>query len=450
MRNYRKNVVFSIRLAYTKEKGLGDSKMLIMFKVKNYTSFKDEAILDLRAASYKQHTSHLLEANDGTKLVKTAAIYGANASGKSNFISAMFLFERYILEQFITNNKNEEYDFSENNLETKLEPFQLVEDLNEASEFDIIFTHNGKKMQYGFECTSNEVLKEWYYIDDKKVFERENFNVTFGRNYNKYIKSFTKVPKARLYMSVLEYFLENEAREVLLDDFINFFTNEYDVFLEVFFEASVKSIAGLVRLNERLVEDEKFRKKVERYLNKIDVGIRGLDIQMKTVVDEKTGKEKEKKIVKTIHDVYDEKGNITGQKFFELPQESTGTMRFLSYIQDVIEMTEKGGVFIVDEISARLHPLLTKLIVDIFQDSTNTKAQFIFTTHDISLLNKEQFRRDEVVFVDKNNRGESSLYSLSDLKVRDDATFNKDYIQGKYGAIPIFNYDEILGGGDIE
>ena len=119
---------------------------------------------------------------------------------------------------------------------------------------------------------------------------------------------------------------------------------------------------------------------------------------------------------------------------------------FLAYIQNIIEMISNGGVFIVDEMSARLHPLLTKLIVDIFCSSQNKKAQLIFTTHDISLLNNNQFRRDEVVFIDKNERGESSLYALSDLKVREDATFNKDYLQGKYGAIPIFNYDDIMGG----
>ena len=94
--------------------------------------------------------------------------------------------------------------------------------------------------------------------------------------------------------------------------------------------------------------------------------------------------------------------------------------------------------------SARLHPLLTKLIVDIFCSNHNKQAQLIFTTHDISLLNSNQFRRDEIVFVDKNERGESKLYALSDLKVHEDAAFNKDYLQGKYGAIPIFNYDEIM------
>ncbi len=93
-------------------------------------------------------------------------------------------------------------------------------------------------------------------------------------------------------------------------------------------------------------------------------------------------------------------------------------------------MISKGGVFIVDEMSARLHPLLSKLIVDIFGSSHNKQAQLIFT----------------IAFIDKNERGESVLYALSDLKVREDATFSKDYLQGKYGAIPVFNYDEIIGG----
>ena len=109
-------------------------------------------------------------------------------------------------------------------------------------------------------------------------------------------------------------------------------------------------------------------------------------------------------------------------------------------------MVDNGGVFIIDELTARLHPLLTKLIIDIVQSSSNSNAQFIFTTHDTSILNKNQFRRDEVVFIEKNNREESSMFALSDLKVREDASFSKDYLQAKYGAIPIINYDAIFGG----
>jgi hypothetical protein len=155
-------------------------------------------------------------------------------------------------------------------------------------------------------------------------------------------------------------------------------------------------------------------------------------------------------VVKTIHNVYDANNNIIGEKSFKIQQESTGTLRFIAYIQNIINMVDDGGVFIIDELTARLHPLLTKLIVDIIQSSSNTKAQFIFTTHDISILNKSQFRRDEIAFVEKNNQEESSLFTLSDLKVREDASFSKDYLQGKYGAIQVINYDAIFGGGKYE
>ena len=241
---------------------------------------------------------------------------------------------------------------------------------------------------------------------------------------------YKKLPVERLYIAVLEYFLDKEAKKVVLDDFISFFSKEYNVFTEILFESTVKGLVGMVGLSKKLVSNKTYRKKVEHYLRLIDVGIKRLDVQTETIFDEHTGKKKKEKIVRTVHNIYDEAGNIVGEKLFDLRQESTGTLRFLIYIQNIIEMISNGGVF----------------IVDIFCSSQNKKAQLIFTTHDISLLNNNQFRRDEIVFVDKNEHGESNLYALSDLKVREDATFNKDYLQGKYGAIPIFNYDEIMGG----
>ena len=215
-----------------------------------------------------------------------------------------------------------------------------------------------------------------------------------------------------------------------------------------FFESTVKGVAGIVGYSPRIISNRKFREKVELYLRAIAIGIKRLDIQTETTTNERTGKKKKTKVIRTVHDVYDEAGNVVGEQTFDLPQESSGTLRFFAFIQNVIEMTSHGGVFIVDELSARLHPLLTKMIVDIFSSKENTKAQLIFTTHDVSLLNKDQFRRDEVVFIDKDNRGESKLYALSDLRVREDASFSKDYLQGKYGAIPIFNF-EIMNGGDL-
>lgn len=420
--------------------------MLLMFKVKNYTSFKNEAILDMRATAYVQHPSHVIRINDKLSLLKTTALYGANASGKSNFISAMFFFKQYIFSQFITKKENEDLGSAASGMKMILEPFALSDDINNASEFDIIFLHNDKQIQYGFECTPKEVLNEWLFIDDKKVFERTGTDLSFGVKYQKILGAYKKLPAERLYISVLEYFLDEKAKKVVLDDFISFFTKEYNVFTEILFESTVKGLAGIVGLSKKLVRNKTYRKKVEHYLRLVDVGIKRLDVQTETIFDEHTGKKKREEVVRTVHDIYDDAGNIAGEKLFDLHQESTGTLRFLAYIQNIIEMISSGGVFIVDEMSARLHPLLTKLIVDIFCSTQNEKAQLIFTTHDISLLNNNQFRRDEVVFIDKNERGESSLYALSDLKVREDATFSKDYLQGKYGAIPVFQYDDIIGG----
>ena len=417
-----------------------------MFKVRNYTSFKEESILDMRATSYVQHPSHVIHVDDRLSLLKTTALYGANASGKSNLISAMFFFEQYIFSQFINKNGNEDFETEEAGIKMKLEPFSLSDSVNEASEFDIIFLHHGKQIQYGFECTSKEVLNEWLFINDKKAFERNGTELSFGSKYQKMLGAYKKLPAERLYIAVLEYFLDEEAKEEVLGDFISFFSKEYNVYSEILFESTVKGLAGMIGLSRKLVRNQSYRKKVEQYLRLINVGIKRLDVQTETIFDERTGKKKREKVVRTVHDIYDKDGNPVGEKLFSLRQESTGTLRFLAYIQNIIEMISNGGVFIVDEMSARLHPLLTKLIVDIFCSEQNEKAQLIFTTHDISLLNKDQFRRDEVVFVDKNERGESSLYALSDLKVREDATFSKDYLQGKYGAIPIFNYDDILDG----
>lgn len=421
--------------------------MLIMFKVKNHTSFKNESILDLRATSYTQHPTHIIKTSiPGINVLKTTAIYGANASGKSNFISAMYFFKNYIFSQFISKNEDITADGSvkENML---LEPFLLTDDREAPSEFEIIFIHNNKQIQFGFECLKRKILNEWYYINDKKVYERENENnLTYGKPYGDKLAAYNKVPSERLYISVLEYFLDDADKKEIIGDFIEFFSTEFNVFGEILFEFSVKRIAGGATIGKKLLEDKGFRKKVEEYLSKIDIGIKKLTIA--TIDHQKDdGKIIKQKIIKTVHDVYNDKGEVIGEKEFGLNQESTGTLRFLGYIQSVIEMIDRGGVFIVDEMSARLHPLLTKLIVDIFQDGKNEGAQLIFTTHDLSLLNHNQFRRDEVVFVDKNRMGESTLYALSDLKVREDATFSKDYLQGKYGAIPIFDYSELFGEG---
>lgn len=190
--------------------------MLLMFIIKNYTSFKDESILDMRATEYVQHPAHVIHANDKLALLKTTALYGANASGKSNLISAMFFFKQYILSQFITKEEKQGFELNGTDIKLKLEPFSLSEDINNASEFDIIFLQNNNQIQYGFECTSKEVLNEWLFINDRKVFERVGTELTFGNRYQKILEAYRKLPAERLYIAVLEYFLDEEAKKQCL------------------------------------------------------------------------------------------------------------------------------------------------------------------------------------------------------------------------------------------
>ena len=336
-------MLFSISYCLTNGVQFSEKLMLLMFKVKNYTSFKNEAILDMRATAYVQHPTHVMQVNDKLGLLKTTALYGANASGKSNLISAMFFFEQYIFSQFINKNENQDFESNKIGVKMKLEPFSLSNETNDASEFDIIFLHNNKQIQYGFECTSKEVLTEWLYINDKKVFERTGIELSFDSKYQKMLGAYKKLPAERLYIAVLEYFLDEEGKKVILDDFISFFNKEYNVFTEILFESTVKGLAGMVGLSKKLVSNKGYRNKVEQYLRLVDVGIKRLDVQTETIFDERTGKKKKEKVIRTVHDIYDETGNVVGEKLFDLHQESTGTLRFLAYIQNAIEMISKSS-----------------------------------------------------------------------------------------------------------
>ena len=146
----------------------------------------------------------------------------------------MFFFEQYIFSQFINKIENEDFESIENQIKIKLEPFLLSNNEKEASEFDIIFIRNGKQIQYGFECTSKEVLNEWLYIDEKKVFERKGLVLSFGSKYQKMLNAYKKLPAERLYIAVLEYFLDNEEKEAVLGDFISFLLKNMMCFQKYF------------------------------------------------------------------------------------------------------------------------------------------------------------------------------------------------------------------------
>ncbi|HJB92013.1 MAG TPA: hypothetical protein H9763_11195, partial [Candidatus Eisenbergiella merdigallinarum] len=162
-------------------------------------------------------------------------------------------------------------------------------------------------------------------VNDKKGFERTGTELSFGSKYQRMLGAYKKLPAERLYIAVLEYFLEDEARKEILEDFVDFFSREYNVFTEILFESTVKGLAGMVGLSQKLVSNKAYRKRVEHYLRLVDVGIKRLDVQEEMILDERSGKKKKEKLIRTVHDIYDESGNTVGEKCFDLRQESTGT-----------------------------------------------------------------------------------------------------------------------------
>ena len=424
----------------------GSVVMLVMFRVNNFTSFKNDAVLDLRKTSYREHKNHILKVGKH-ELLKTVSIYGANASGKSNLISSIAVFEDIIRSQFFK--EKDDYENEESNeYKFPIKPFIFTDEVNDKIEFEMVF-YNEKLFQYGFSIKENIIESEWLLVENELVFDRSGSSIEYGAVYEEILGNYSRFREDRLYVSILDYFVIEDVLRVVINLFKDYFVNKLNLYFEIIFESSIKGRVSGIRLSKKLEEDEDFRLKVSEYLKKIDVGIDDIIVDIETKKSKVTDEEEEKKVIKTVHCIYDSEGNCVGKKALDLQYESSGTLRFLSFIQEILLIMDDGGVFVVDELSSRLHPVLTKFIVDLFQSNVNTNTQLIFTTHDTTLMNKNQFRRDEIVLVDKDDEGISNIYTLSDLEVRKDASFEKEYFNGKYGAIPIIQAFDLLQSGDL-
>ncbi|CDR31408.1 Predicted ATPase [Acholeplasma oculi] len=424
--------------------------MIVMFRAKNFLSFKDDVVLDLRKSNFREHPDHTFKIGD-FELLKTIAIYGANASGKSNLVCALSAFIDTIESQFYDENPDKTNEDSSQTTIAAFKPFLLTKDKNPNIEFEIVFYNSNHLFQYGFivdKENKTKFIKEWLQVDREEVFTREE-TIKYGKKYEKIYSMFNKVREDRLLISTIDYFAVDDKQRELMSYIKEFFRDKVNVHFEIYFESSIKGLS-LMSLShyKHLINDNSLLKKVTEYVKQIDIGISNLTVHEIEINNKKT-KEKEKtKIIKSVHSIIDENNSVIYELPFDLEDESNGTKRFISFINNIIMMMEKGGVYIIDELSSSFHPLLTKFIVDLFQSKVNkNNAQLIFTTHETTIMNRHQFRRDEIVVVDKNNKGESSIYSLADINVRSDASYDVDYFKGKYGGIPII--DDIFNGDNF-
>lgn len=395
--------------------------MLIRFSFKNFKSFKDENCLDMEATSLKEHEYNVAKIDNGEYL-KVSAIYGANASGKTNVLQAFDYMKKRIL---VSDDSKKNSPIDEENVYS----FMINNDPI-ALEVEIL-AKNNKIYKYGFELVKDNIVSEWLY--EKRVnkfysiFERENNNVTMKTNK---IASLSNIDENTLFLNIYSKIDKDN------EDFANVY---YWFMNSNYLDLGNPDFEGIIdkRVSLKILTDENYKKELLKFIKTFDAGIEDIN----TIPDSVEAVKNNNGIVniKVTH-----KGENGEEKTFPFYLESNGTRKMFYLFDFFIDVLKNGMVLFVDELDVKLHPLLTRYIINLFHNSDTNKGngQLIYSTHDTVNLNKDTFRRDEIWFAEKDKDGISTIYSLADykindVKVRNDATYNKDYLSGRYGAIPI-------------
>ena len=424
--------------------------MLLYFKTKNYRSFKEEAVLDMEAAAFKDNAADLISFNKERYLPLTA-IYGKNGGGKSNLIRAMWL-----AVQFICNAQRTQIEKAK----VPVQPFKLNDySVSEPTEFEFCYVQNGIKYVYGFSATQSEIITEYLRYTpngrEATIFNRENGSFFFPQNSERRHKEMIAkaVAKNQLFFSVscamnyqpcIEAMSWFREKVVFSRDYTDINKSLLDYSED---EAMLKAIVSAAKAADIGIEDMRFEfnnEEIDIDSDNVPEQLQGL-LRVFSEALKQNGNEAELKLSAgelkstAYHTGIDKHGE---SKTFELglSDESDGTRRLMALAPAIEKTLRKGGVLVVDELEKELHLVLMEYVIDRFQkENSNPKhAQIIFTTHETALLNQELLRRDQIYFVDKNKRdGASTLYSLSDFNIRNDMiNLQKAYLLGKFGAVP--------------
>ena len=408
--------------------------MLIEFSVGNYRSFKEVVTFSMLAApivvgDHHINGNNLFLATKEIKLLKSAAIYGANASGKSNLVRAISFMKKFTINSAIGSRITDEINTELYRLSVKFE--------KEPSYFEIVFIIGTARYRYGFEVDRQSVKSEWLYqtlrTKEIQLFDREKTNIKVSSKFAEGKSLQNKTRKNALFLSVVAQFNGSIATSIIdwlneLNIFNNLDDDNYDYL----------TIDALIKGHQT--------KDLISLVTSLDLGIKDIHTLEIPVTDEL---ERVFYEIKTSHWKYDNEGNRVAIEYFGIDEdESAGTQKLFHISGLLIKILQAGEILIVDELDARLHPLISCAIVKLFNSPiTNSRnAQLILTTHDTNLLSAKMFRKDQVWFTEKDRYGATDLYSLVEYEIPDDAPFEQDYIAGKYGAIPfIGDLNRVLG-----
>jgi len=417
--------------------------MLINFTVGNYRSFKNEKTLSMEAAPIKEHKDAVISV-DKYKLLPLAVLYGANSSGKSNVLSA-FSVMKYVVVNSVKLNPDEEIvPFFPFMLDTK--SFEL------PTSFEVEFLIGTTYYRYGFEYNEKIIATEWLY---ERLPGEKEYNL-FLRSGSAYKVSSTRFAEGkgketstsdnRLFLSLVAQ-LRGQKSVKIIEWFsnINFISglnnSGYESFTKQMIQYRLEGFLPAFNFFQKLqlgFKDIKVKETdIPSDFKKALVGA-PLDVQKKLLQERYTE-------LRTTHEIFDESGSVVRlDEFSEEVMESEGTKKVIELSGPLFDTLLNGKILLVDELDAKLHPILTRNIIMLFNDPQQNKkgAQLIFATHDTNLLNINFVRRDQVWFTEKDPQESTDLSSLVEfkdeegIKVRKDRSLAKDYINGRFGAIP--------------
>lgn len=417
--------------------------MLTNFTVKNYRSFKFERTFSMGASSIKEHKDSVI--NRGKySLLPLAVFYGANSSGKSNLIQAISTMCSMVMHSVRLNEGDVlPYD-----------PFAL--DKSSGSQptlFEIQFIKDEVLYRYGFEYNKTDILSEWLY---EKRFGNKEYEL-FMRSRNIIEVSAKRFPEGqekedltnsnRLFLSLVAQ-LKGEKSNLIMGWF-----SECNVL------SGINSDVYEVFTLKMFLEHLKGSDQAQEFFKTLQLGFTRFSVEKSDIsnealdgIPESIRLQLEKEIASgsviepiTTHNVYDENGLVIDERnFHKSKMESEGTKKVIEISGPIFDTLNKGKILVIDELDAKLHPLLTRNIVLLFMDPEMNRhgAQLIFATHDTNLLDLEIIRRDQIWFAEKDKVESTDIYSLVEFKdedgqkVRNDRDIKRDYIRGRYGAIP--------------
>ena len=433
--------------------------MFVTFKVSNYRSFRDEAVLSMIASGLKEYRGSLIPYG-AKKVLPAVAIYGKNGGGKSNLIRAFWLGV-----QFVRNAQRTQHEKAS----IPVQPFSLNDfSQKEPTVFEYTYMQDGIKYVYGFSATKTKIVTEYLYHSPKgqkaTIFERKGQKFSFPVDTEKKKKELISeaVASNQLYFAVsctmnyqpcivaMKWFRESIVFSRDYTDIPNQILEYAEDLgmLKAIVSAAQKADLGIQDMkfeisNKELSEHEELP---DNLSDDFKAALQNLRKALSSTPNEAEAKLRvsELKAISLHYGV--SKTGDTKHYPLELADESDGTKHLMELAPAIEKTLSSGGILIVDELEKGIHPLLVEYIVARYQskNSNKTGAQIIFTTHNTELLNMEVLRRDQVYLVDKDKgTGASELYSITEYSPHPDENIRKGYLVGKYGATPNLETEEV-------